>query len=201
MNKKLAGIIAAIAVIVIISTVAAFQFSKVSTQDNQNQTDIKIAGEDKPEDIDLPISEEDIQKKLDEIELKAKNYTYTPPPREWISSGPFQIDRSKYALGEKIFITAGGISPNEKGQVAFLRPLNDTHYSVYMSIPFDGLTKDAFNFYLEPKLSETRNICAKDDLIGKWAVVFRGTSYPNLYFDIVDQILPGDEDKYNTPVC
>ena len=46
-----------------------------------------------------------IDEKLNEIEKKAEeNYLDEPAPREWITSGPFQIDRTKYLLGEKILL-------------------------------------------------------------------------------------------------
>ena len=70
----------------------------------------------------------EIQEKLDEIEKINLENQYSPKEREWITSGPFQIDRSKYAIGEKIFLVIGGLNVNEKGQVAVMRPLNDTHY-------------------------------------------------------------------------
>ena len=142
----------------------------------------------------------EIQEKLDEIEQINLENEYLPKPREWITSGPFQIDRSQYALGEKIFIRIGGLQYEEKGQIAFMRPLNDTHYSVYLTVPFDGANKDAFNYYIDPQLSKTRGLCTVDDVLGKWAVVFRGTDYPNLNFEIVDQIVPGAESSFE-PVC
>ena len=140
----------------------------------------------------------EVQKKLDSIEKINLENQYSPKEREWLTSGPFQIDRSKYAIGEKIFLIIGGLNTNEKGQVTFMRPLNATHYSVYMTIPFDGQKKDAFNYYLDPQLSKTRGLCSVDDIIGKWAVVFRGTDYPNIYFEITKDVLPGTDIK---PVC
>ena len=142
----------------------------------------------------------EVQQKLDEIEKNNLEHEYAPKEREWISSGPFQIDRSEYILGEKIFLRIGGLDLEEKGQVAFLRPMNDTHYSVYLTIPFDGMDKPAFNYYLSPSLSQIKNICSVDDITGDWRVVFRGTNYPNLEFSITEQILPGDEDDF-VPVC
>ncbi|MCV0393522.1 MAG: hypothetical protein K5790_09585 [Nitrosopumilus sp.] len=143
----------------------------------------------------------EIQEKLDEIEKTNLEEEYSPKPRDWITSGPFQIDRSEYVLGEKIFLVIGGLSSQEKGQVAFLRPLNDTYYSVYQTIPFDGAKKNAFNYYIEPKLSKTSKICSIDDIVGEWTVVFRGTDYENLKFKITDEILPGEEEDYQVPVC
>ncbi len=133
----------------------------------------------------------EVQEKLEEVEKINLENEYSPKEREWITSGPFQIDRSQYAIGEKIFLVIGGLNANEKGQVAFMRPLNSTHYSVYLTIPFDGAVKPAFNYYIDPQISKFREICSIDDIIGKWIVVFRGTDYPNLNFEITDDVVPG----------
>ena len=137
--------------------------------------------------------ETEIGKKLDEIEKINLENEYSPKEREWQTSGPFQIDRKQYAIGEKIFLIIGGLNADEKGQIAFMRPLNATHYSVYLSIPFDGAVKPEFNYYLEPKLSKASGICSVDDISGKWAVIFRGTDYPNLYFEITKDVVPGTD--------
>jgi len=142
----------------------------------------------------------EIQKKLDDIEKTNLENKYSPKPREWITSGPFQIDRSEYVLGEKIFVRVGGLSSEEKGQIAFLRPLNDTHQKVYMTIPFDGTDGDAFNRYLQPQLSKINGFCTVDDFVGEWRVVFRNTEYADLTFKITEDILPGDESSFE-PVC
>ncbi len=142
----------------------------------------------------------EIQEKFDEIEKINLENKYSPKDREWITSGPFQLDRSEYLLGEKIFLRVGGLGIEEKGQIAFLRPLNSTHYSVYWTIPFDGEEKSAFNYYLQPQLSKNLRYCTADDFIGDWRVVFRGTEYTNLEFKITEDILPGNEEDYE-PVC
>ncbi len=79
-----------------------------------------------------------------------------------------------------------------------MRPLNDTHYSEYITIPFDGAQKNAFNYYLDPSLSKVRGLCSVDDVLGKWALVFRGTDYLNLNFEMIDIKLPGTNWD---PVC
>jgi hypothetical protein len=145
------------------------------------------------------ISEIDI--KLDEIENKARDNYYEPAPREWITSGPFQIDRTEYRIGEKIFITINGLEENEKGQIAFLRNLNETHYSVVQTISFDGKNKPAFNYYTDIKLSKALGICSVDNVIGEWTVVFRGTDHESLKFKIINEYLPGEEDSFTKPVC
>ena len=110
---------------------------------------------------ELTIDEEitpEIQEKLDENKKINLENEYSPKDREWITSGPFQLDRSEYLLGEKIFLRVGGLTLDEKGQVVFLRPLNNTHYSVYFTIPFDGSERSGFNYYLQPQLSKTKGL-------------------------------------------
>jgi len=187
------GILVGIGVVIIAIAIAVLSNQNSGSMEVEDVLDKELL----PEEEVSP----EVQDKLDAIEKIAIENEYSPQPREWITSGPFQIDRSKYVLGEKIFLIIGGLNYNEKGQVAFLRPLNDTHYSVYQTIPFDGAKKDAFNYYINPQLSKSKEICSKDDIIGNWTVVFRGTNYPNIKFEIIDKILPGDEDSYDTPVC
>ncbi len=168
---------------------------------NNQEAEIEII--DEPIEIELgnDVSEvPEIQEKLEDIEKKADENYYEASPREWQTSGPFQIDRSKYLIGEKIFIVIGDLGLDEKGQIAFLRPMNMTHVAVWQTIPFDGMKKSAFNFYTQPALTAALGICTVDDLIGDWTVVFRGTDYPNLKFKIINKILPGDEESY-VPVC
>jgi len=192
MKMSLIGIIAGgIGILTIISVLILVPYEK------SDVVEIDLFTSDK-EIQQIETSE--IQEKLNEIEKKNLENEYSPKVREWITSGPFQIDRSEYVLGEKIFVRIGELSVDEKGQIAFLRPLNSTHYSVYFTIPFDGTDKGTFNYYLQPSLSRNQGLCTADDFIGDWRVVFRGTNYPNLEFKITEDILPGDEDDYE-PVC
>ncbi len=170
----------------------------VALYNNQEPEITKI---DEPIEIELENDVSEIQEKYDEDKNKVdESGYYDVPPIEWITSGPFQIDRSEYIVGQKVFIRIGELDLDEKGQIAFLRPLNETHYSVYQTIPFDGMKKPAFNFYIQPSLTAALAICTVDDIIGEWTVVFRGTSYPNLKFEVTNEILPGEEDAY-VPVC
>ena len=193
MKKELiAGIIVGIVISIIILSGILISSQKSNVIEVGDALDKKINQETKTPEI---------QAKLDEIENKTKENNYTPKEREWITSGPFQIDRSEYLLGEKIFLRVGSLNPTEKGQVAFLRPLNETHYSVYITIPFDGAAKDAFNYYISPQISKINGLCSANDIIGQWTVVFRGTEYENLKFNIINETLPGDEDKFSEKVC
>jgi hypothetical protein len=181
----------------------------ISLYNNQEPKIIEI---DEPIEINEPTGFEinftdsvipgilDIEKKLDEIERKAAENYYEVSPIEWNKRGPFEIDRSEYRLGQKIFIRIGELDANEKGEIAFLRTLNETHIVVWQTIPFDGMGKQAFNFYTQPVLSKVLDICTVDDIIGEWIIVFRGTDYPNFKFEIIDKFIPGEEDSYE-PIC
>ncbi len=191
MNSKIAvpigiGIIIIIIGIIVIANQESDTMEVEDTMNRELITDEEITPE--------------VQEKLDEVEEKKLENKYSPKDREWLTSGPFQIDRSEYLLGEKIFLRVGGLSYDEKGQVVLLRPLNTTHYSVYFTMPFDGSERSAFNYYLQPQLSKIKGYCTVDAFIGDWRVVFRGTDYPNLEFKIIEDILPGDYEDYQ-PVC
>jgi hypothetical protein len=176
--------------VVIVLAIILVQNQKPESMEIEDTLDKEIL----PETKDSP----EIQKKIDEIEKINLENQYSPKEREWLTSGPFQIDRSKYAIGEKIFLVIGGLNTNEKGEVAFMRPLNATHYSTYLTVPFDGMKKPEFNYYIDPQISKVRGICSVDDLAGKWAAVFRGTNYTNLNFEITKEIVPGTN---TTTVC
>ena len=191
MNSKIA-IPIAIGIIIAIAGIIAITNQESTTMEVEDTLNKEL----QPEEEITP----EVQEKIDNIEKINLENEYSPKEREWITSGPFQIDRSEYVLGEKIFLRTGGLNFDEKGQVAFLRPLNATHYEVYLTIPFDGSDNSAFNYYLQPQLSKVRGFCSVDDFVGDWRVVFRGTDYPNLEFKITEDILPGDEDSYQ-PVC
>ena len=146
----------------------------------------------------------EIERLLDKIKSdKAKNDSLDKPfiskEREWIASGPFKIDRSEYLLGEKIFVNIDALNVNEKGKVVFLRPVNSTHYSPYHTMPFDE-TGQRNNYYFTPDLSIKKGICSADELIGNWKVVFQGTKHLDLKFKVVEEILPGNEKRYD-PIC
>ncbi len=182
-NGSIIGIIVGIVIIIAITSIV-FTF-------NQNPDSIEV--EDTLNKEIRPVEIPEIQEKLDSIEKISDESEYTPLEREWITSGKFQIDRSEYSIGESIFIRIGMLENNEKGQIAILRPSNSTHYTVYLTIPFDGTDKSVSNTYFTPQISKNRGICSTEDLTGEWAVVFRGTDYPNLNFKINEKILPGTD--------
>ena len=139
-----------------------------------------------------------MEEKITEIKKQIEETTggFSPTVSDWPTSGPFKIDKLQYLLGENIFFTVDHLASTDKGRVLFLRPMNDTQYSIYTIIPFDGSEKNSFNQYFKPALSHGKKICTTDDLIGRWIVIFEGTNYQNISFEIIDNFLRGEEINY-----
>jgi hypothetical protein len=119
---------------------------------------------------------------------------------KWLRSGSFEIDKSQYNMGEKVFLSTTNLVPKDKGEVEFLRPLNDTHHELYIKIPFDGMEKANFNYYFEPRYNEYRGICSMDDIAGNWIVKFSGTQYKDINFEILAQPSSWDDRTFE-PIC
>ena len=86
--------------------------------------------------------------------------------------------------------------------MVFTKIVNSTHVFEYKKINFDG-SKPQQNFYLGISLIEHRGICTIDQLIGDWELRFVDDSknkFDKLDFKIKNQILPGNEKKYEA-VC
>ena len=123
------------------------------------------------------------------------------PGRERVpqASGPFEIDDSRYALGENIFLVVSGLEPSVRGQVEFLRPSGGGHVP-YKTIPFEG-ANTPFNQYFTPVPFKPAGICSGEDIAGEWLVTFEGTQYPPLRFEIDGgSVVPGQEHRFEN-VC
>jgi len=147
------------------------------------------------------------------IEFNAEKEREGVPWRE--GSGPFQIEKYEYYLGEKIFINAVDIPADEKGEIIFFRPAPDGVNKVpkeyegipgelisakvkYMAIKFDGEQKSNFNKYFEPRFNEWKGICSTDDLVGEWVMTFSGTQYEPIHFTVLSETMPGDSRTFET---
>ena len=139
--------------------------------------------------------------KKDKLENDSSDNPYMAIEREWIQSGPFQIDRSEYVLGEKVFVNIVNLNENDKGTMIFTKIINSTHNLEYKKIRFDG-SKPQQNFYLAFNLVEQRGICTVDQLIGDWELRFVGVDgkFNSLEFKIKNQLIPGTEKQF-APVC
>ena len=112
--------------------------------------------------------------------------------KNWVSSGPFSIDKQQYLLGENIFLITAALQPHEKGEIQFIRPSGD----IYRTIPFDGQIRDDFNQYFTPFPSAALKVCSSEDLVGNWFVRFQGTDYDPMQFEIKNEYLKGEEYKF-----
>jgi hypothetical protein len=63
----------------------------------------------------------------------------------------------------------------------------------YITIPFDGSAKENWNRYFEPKFNEFKGICSTNELVGEWILVFAGTYYEPIYFEVLNQTSSWDE--------
>ncbi len=191
---KKSGVIGGVIAAIIIG-ILVIQFSSINE-------DAPIQDNDLPEivdvDNDLP---EIVDVDNDGIPDDVDPYIATPRVWEKQTSGPFQIDKEQYVLSELVLIRMNELDLNDKGQIVFLRPSNGTHQIVYITIPFDGSEKLTFNQYFKPSLSISAGTCSKADLLGNWTVVFQNTNYNQLKFEIVDRIIPGDEEDYEKIIC
>jgi hypothetical protein len=125
-------------------------------------------------------------------------------------SGPFQIEKYEYYLGEKIFMNAVDIPADAAGEIIFFRPAPDGINKIpkeyegipgeliakkvkYIGIKFDGEQKSNFNKYFEPRFNEWKEICSKSDLVGEWVMTFSGTQYKPIHFTVLNYTMPGDQ--------
>ena len=106
--------------------------------------------------------------------------------------GPLQINKDKYLLGENVYVILKDLRPPDKGAVQFFTPGG----ILFDSMGFNGADKDFHKKYFKPQLLKAKNLCEKEQLIGTWTVMFRGYDEFKLYFDVLPDILPGEESYF-----
>ena len=105
--------------------------------------------------------------------------------------GPLQINKDKYLLGEHVYVILTNLMPGDKGTVQFFTP----NGILYSEIGFDGSERDFIKKYFKPQLLKAKNLCEKEDIIGKWSVLFKDYS-AKLHFEILPDILPNQEYQF-----
>jgi len=115
---------------------------------------------------------------------------------EWLTSGPFSVQRYQHKLGENIFIVGYDIAPHEKGMIRVYTPKNVE----YTSFPFDGSVKSQFNTYFKPDTTAHKDRCSPEDLVGVWTMVFDGVPYEPIEFEFINEYILGAEADI-TNVC
>ena len=120
--------------------------------------------------------------------------------------GPLSIDKSKYILGENVFITFS-LHPLEDGNATFYRPDGKAHYS----FDFNGSLKPDGQKYFRPALDRGSLTCVKEDIVGTWTVVITGTTLTEdrknltlepkeMQFEFIDKVLQ-DGNQFDGNVC
>ena len=120
--------------------------------------------------------------------------------------GPISIDKSKYVLGENVYINFS-LHPLEDGTVEFNRPDGKTYYS----FDFNGSLKPDGKAYFRPALERVADMCVKEDIVGTWTVLVTGTTLTEdrkhltlepkeMQFEFLDKVLQ-DSDRYDGNVC
>ena len=184
MNSK---IVISISILITI-VIAVFSLTQNQLTEKQTSSELEVTNE--------------ISSLLDKIKQeKNENLegSYSVKEREWISTGPVKIDRSEYALGEKIFVNLDNVNSEFKGQMIFGKVVNMTHTKQYKIIYCDGL-KSQSNCYFGVYPDKSLGFCTAEDILGDWRVIIPQTNLNNLNFKIVNDIVPGLEDKFE-PVC
>ena len=64
----------------------------------------------------------------------------------------------------------------------------------YISYPFDGSKHSNIRHYFTPEVKPDQ--CGTELSVGTWTVVFEGASFSSYKFEIIDEVIVGDEDKY-----
>ena len=181
--------ISIIALIIIVISIGVFSFSQSEIIEKQSASESV-----KDEQIS------NLLKKVEEgKELSEKVGFDMYKPREWLTAGPFQIDRSEYYLGEKIFINVAPLPSDFKGEMIFSKIINSTHVKIYTKLGFIG-SQDDQNRYFTVFPSVPRNFCTVDEIVGDWELTFTGINLNPLNFEIIDSYVPGTE-NYFDPVC
>lgn len=108
---------------------------------------------------------------------------------EWISSGPFAVQKYQHRLGENVFVVADNIPQHEKGTIRVFTPKNIE----YISYPFDGSVKSSFNVYFKPDTFSRKDRCSPEDFVGVWTMRFEGVEYPPIQFEFINEYVPGAE--------
>lgn len=112
-----------------------------------------------------------------------------PVEWKWVTSGPFSINKNQYKLGENIFMIVSGLKPTDIGEIDIVDPKGDT----FSKIPFNGTIKSSFKQFFKPDTERRLALCNATDLVGHWNIVFKGSSYKSIPFDIVNDWIPGSQ--------
>ena len=104
-----------------------------------------------------------------------------------VISGPFTINKEQYRLGDLVFIVVTGLKPTDAGKMI----IHDSKGGIFSQTPFNGTLKSDWNYVFKPTTVGIEKLCTPQDLVGNWTIVFQGTSYKPIPFQIINQWVQG----------
>lgn len=117
----------------------------------------------------------------------------------WVISGPFAITKDKYRLGDNVFMVVQGLKPNDVGAIIVFDPKG----GVFTHVLFNGTEKSQFNYFFKPNTVGTEKLCTPQDLVGNWTIVFQGTPYKPIPFQVINEWVQGSQAEIKSipPPC
>ena len=106
--------------------------------------------------------------------------------------GPLQINKDKYLLGENVYVILKDLRPNDKGSILFVTPGG----IIYDEWGFNGNEREFQKKYFKPQLLKGKSLCDKEELVGKWTVMFKDYDMAKLHFEILPDVLPNQEHQF-----
>jgi hypothetical protein len=111
------------------------------------------------------------------------------PTAGWVTSGPFSITKTTYRLGDNVFMVVQGLKPNDAGTMIVYDPKG----GVFTHVPFNGTDKSEFNYFFKPNTQRIEKLCTPQDLVGNWTIVFKGTRYQSIPFQVTNEWVQGSQ--------
>ena len=108
---------------------------------------------------------------------------------QWVTSGPFAITNGTYRLDDNVFMVVTGLKPTDIGNMIVYDPEGGN----VTRIPFNGTMKSDFNYFFKPQTNRAEKLCTPQDLVGNWTIVFQGTSYSPIHFQVINEWVQGGQ--------
>lgn len=110
---------------------------------------------------------------------------------QWVTSGPFSITNETYRLGDNVFMIVQGLKPTDVGKIVVYDPKG----GIFTQAPFNGTMKSEFNYFFKPNTEKIEKLCTPQDLVGNWTIVFQGTPYRPIPFQVINEWVEGSQSE------
>ena len=110
------------------------------------------------------------------------------PEEVWNTAGAFGINKETYRLGEDVFF-AGTLNPGQQVIIRVASPEG----KIFLEKAYDGSEREMAKFYFKPDTTAIKGLYEKDQLVGQWMIWFEGINNDEIFFEVVDEFVPGAE--------